>query len=449
MGKYNWNEITLNSTDTGYLVGNKNVFKTYQKAMSFHPEGVAAVYDESGAYHINTEGCSIYERRYIETFGYYCNIATVRDKKGFFHIDINGNPIYKERYLWCGNFQENICVVRSVKGYFHIDKEGNPLYNNIFSYVGDFKYGIAVVYDFEGNSFHIDKYGNNINNNYYKSAQNYHKGFAVVEDQNGFFHVDKLGKALYSYRLKKIEPFYNGWAFGEDFEDRKLKISENGVKVYLSNSNKIINSTNIIDFILQNKRVMLFFRHSERYEDNNIITSDQISLTEKGKNMAQKLGMKFNGIDDISFFSSPIERCYETLKFMAKGLNIDNFICKKSEILGAPGIYFDRKANPDCGYWMNKLGYHEYCRQYLMNGYMRGSKDLTSASEELLDYLLHSKTKLSLFNSHDFLVAAFMIFSGVKYPVESDFVDYLEGVAVVIDRDNSIYFYRFKEDLNE
>lgn len=81
-------QIILNDSETGYLRGGVALFgKTFQSAMSFHwPEGLAAVKDESGSYHIDPDGRSRYESRYGETCGFYEGLAAVKDERGWLHI---------------------------------------------------------------------------------------------------------------------------------------------------------------------------------------------------------------------------------------------------------------------------------------------------------------------------------------------------------------------------
>lgn len=439
-----WNEIKINETDNGFLFNGKPIFKKFVRVMSFHEEGFAAVYDESGAYHIDTTGNAIYKEKYIETFGFYDGIAAVKDDVGYFHINSLGKNISNERYLWCGNFQEEKCVVQSNQGFYHIDKTGNPIYGEKYKYVGDFKYGLAVVHTFDGKSYHIDVNGKKIYTKFFLDAQNFHKGFAVVKNQNGYFHIDKLGKELYEYRFQYLEPFYNGWALGEERNGKKIRISENGFKIYLNLNNKILKTQDIIDLINQNNKVGLFFRHSERFSGVNALIGDNILLTENGKQMAFNLGKSLSVLTSVSFFSSPIERCVQTVEEISKGMNTQKKSIIKTQMLGDPGVYFDRESKINCGFAMEKKGFHNYVRDYFQYGIADGSKQLTKASEELNEFILNNmNTDITFFNSHDFLVASFMRYCGVKYPIQSDFVDYLEGVLFVKNEFNELQYYRF------
>ena len=228
--KINLDRIYLSIDETHHLYNGIPLYdKRFRIVMSFHTPGVAAVLDETNAYHIDLKGESIYKKRFSKTFGYYDCIAAVMDESGWYHINLEGEPLYNERYEWVGNFQEERCAVRDLYGNnFHIKEDGTLAYNEKYKYVGDFKYGIAVVYNNEGLAKHIDKDGNNLHKKSFKELGVFHKGFAIAKDDYGAFHINKAGEPLYNQRYKWVEPFYNGFAFVCDSFDQKLIINEDG-----------------------------------------------------------------------------------------------------------------------------------------------------------------------------------------------------------------------------
>lgn len=228
-----WNDIKLNKNQTGYVYNGHPLFnKSFFNALNFHKEGLAAVADTSGAYHIDMNGNPIYEKRYNRTFGYYYNKAAVIDSSGAYHIDLNGNPIYKERYHWTGNFQQNLCTVRTKNGkYFHINDNGESLYADAYKYAGDFRENIACV-QLQNNFFtHIYKDGSKVHNKYFEDLNVYHKGHACAKDASGWFHIDLQGKPIYKERYLLLEPFYNGAALATDLNGKKKIISDTVISV--------------------------------------------------------------------------------------------------------------------------------------------------------------------------------------------------------------------------
>ncbi|MBA7641311.1 hypothetical protein ES703_48988 [subsurface metagenome] len=223
-------KIALSLDETYHLYDSVPLYdKRFEIVMSFHSPGIAAVMDDTGAYHIDLNGDSIYNKRFLKSFGYYDNIAAVMDDSGWYHINLEGKPLYRERFEWVGNYQEERCVVRDKEGnYFHIKTDGISAYNERYKYVGDFKYGIAVVYNSEGYARHINKEGSFIHNKTFLELGVFHKDYATAKDNSGAFHINKIGEPLYNARFRWVEPFYNGYAFACKHNGEKLIINEQG-----------------------------------------------------------------------------------------------------------------------------------------------------------------------------------------------------------------------------
>ncbi len=230
----NLKNISLSFDETYHIYNGKPLYKKiFKSVMSFHPPGVAAIKNITGAYHIDLEGNPIYDKKFIEAFGYYDGIAAVMDESGWYHIDLKGEQLYNERYKWVGNFQEERCPVRDKLGkYFHIKKNGKPAYDKKYKYVGDFKYGIAVIYDNDGYARHINKQGKFIHKSKYRELGVFHKGFAITRDNYGAFHINKDGNPLYQERYQWVEPFYNEFSFVCKKNGEKLIINKKGEQIH-------------------------------------------------------------------------------------------------------------------------------------------------------------------------------------------------------------------------
>lgn len=226
----NCKDIQISYDNTHFLFNGKPIFdKTFIEVLKFHSPGLAPVLDNSGAYHIDSNGNELYSNRYSRTFGFYCNRASVIEDNRWFHINEKGDKVYSAFYSWTGNYQEDICTVRnSDTHYFHIDLNGNRIYAQNYIYAGDYKDGIACVKSQDGFYRHIDKNGKLINDKSFLDLGVFHKKFATAKDTNGWFHIDKQGNEVYKERYLIIEPFYNGFALVTTFEKNKIIIDENG-----------------------------------------------------------------------------------------------------------------------------------------------------------------------------------------------------------------------------
>lgn len=224
-------QINLSEDGTSFYSGGKLMFgRKYISALKFHDPGLAPVQDETGWYHINSNGLPIYKERYAWAFGYYFNRAAVTDRNGSYHLDEHGNRSYKETYAWVGNYQEGFCVVRDLeRNYFHIDLNGDRAYKGTFLYAGDFKEGYACVKTKMGWK-HIDREGKDLNGHLFKDLGVFHKRFATARDEKGWCHINKDGVAQYEQRYSAVEPFYNGIALCDDRGTKKV-IDENGCEI--------------------------------------------------------------------------------------------------------------------------------------------------------------------------------------------------------------------------
>ena len=241
-----WKQFKIANCHSHHVLENSPVYSfRFNHVMKFHPPGVAPVIDDSGAYHIDEQGNEIYQKRFVNTFGYYEEIAAVASEQGWFHIDLLGKSLYDKRYLWCGNFQEGKCLVQDQdKKFFHIDRSGTPLYERKYSYAGDFKDGIAVVQRPDGMSTHIDESGKEVHSHWFNQLDVFHKGFARAQDDQGWFHIKTDGFPAYKERYADLEPFYNGRAHVQTFERDLMIIDETGkvsTILYKSPSNALGN----------------------------------------------------------------------------------------------------------------------------------------------------------------------------------------------------------------
>jgi hypothetical protein len=229
----NWKDIQISQDATYFIFQGNPIFnKRFKEVLKFHAPGLAPVYDETGAYHIDVNGTQLYEKRYTRTFGFYCNRAAVIQGSEWFHLNTEGERAYADTYAWTGNFQEDFCTVRNAEGhYFHINLDGTRAYLEVYRYAGDFKDGIACVMGMDGLFRHIDAQGKFIHNKAFLDLGIFHKQFATAKDEGGWHHIDKTGKALYLNRYQSIEPFYNGYALATSLKGEKVILNERGEEI--------------------------------------------------------------------------------------------------------------------------------------------------------------------------------------------------------------------------
>ena len=209
-----WSRCTVAPDATHHLRDGSPAYRArFDHVLAFHSPGLAPASDDTGAFHINTDGMPAYPQRYLRAFGFYEGRAAVRTADGWHHILADGDVLYQTRYAWCGNFQGGRCAVRQQSGrYLHIDADGAPAYTGRYKYVGDFREGCAVVQRDDGLHSHMDASGGLVHGVWFEDLDVFHKGHARAADRAGWHHVNKRGEPLYRTRFKAVEPFYNGQA---------------------------------------------------------------------------------------------------------------------------------------------------------------------------------------------------------------------------------------------
>lgn len=112
-----WSRFSVSADRTHHIIdGTPAYTRRFLDVLSFHAPGLAAVHDESGAFHILPTGADAYDVRFAQTFGFYDERAAVDTGSGWVHVNMNGEAICTRRFAWCGNFQGSRCAVRDAAG---------------------------------------------------------------------------------------------------------------------------------------------------------------------------------------------------------------------------------------------------------------------------------------------------------------------------------------------
>jgi adenylate kinase family enzyme len=225
-----WRKTIVAPDQTHHLLDGQPLYGArFLKVQKFHEPGLAPARDNTGAFHINTQGEPVYASRFLQTFGFYEGVAAVENADGWHHIRSDGTPLYAERYGWCGNMQGGRVVVRTIDGsYLHLTTEGIHAYAERHRYAGDYRDGIACARFADGWARHIDLAGHPVHGGRFLDLDVYHKGFARARDEGGWLHIDRIGQPAYAARFAAVEPFYNGQAYSETLDGRRVVIAEDG-----------------------------------------------------------------------------------------------------------------------------------------------------------------------------------------------------------------------------
>lgn len=225
-----WDNLTVAGDGTHHeRAGQPAYAARFHAVLSFHEPGLAAVVDDSGAYHIDPLGQPAYGTRFRRTFGFYEGLAAVETATGWLHIRPHGCPAYDQFFGWCGNFQGARCAVRTRDGtYLHLRPDGSRAYDQHWRYAGDYREGAAVVQTASGLHSHVDLDGRLVHGRWFVDLSVFHKGLAAARDEDGWMHIDRRGASVYGRRFAAVEPFYNGQARVERLDGGLEVIASDG-----------------------------------------------------------------------------------------------------------------------------------------------------------------------------------------------------------------------------
>ena len=143
------------------------------------------------------EGVPIYEARFAEVREYQLpGLAAVRDESGAYHIDFFGRPLYAERYVSVGDFRDSTAWVETADGFFYIDETGSRINAETYTRVSDFTDKTAAVYHAVCGATHITTAGEMLYNDWYFDVRPFADGKALVRDESGWQYINRGGEVL-------------------------------------------------------------------------------------------------------------------------------------------------------------------------------------------------------------------------------------------------------------
>lgn len=175
----------------------------------------------------------------------------------------------------------------------------------------------------------------------------------------------------------------------------------------------------------------LVIRHAER-NDMQKWQIDQ-PLNEEGKKHATELGEKLKGFGNYVFFSSPVDRCCETVEYMQKGI-FDNGTKPYdfSDLLGKPGAFVvDRnnnafRKNPSC---------IDVVMAQIAHEKLEGIRPTEEGAKLLTDFAVGQMNiapegTLLVFVTHDAIIAPLIFeLTGEKFD-RNNWPDFSDGIII-------------------
>ena len=177
------------------------------------------------------------------------------------------------------------------------------------------------------------------------------------------------------------------------------------------------------------RRIAVILRHAERDTIPKGEFGNEACLTCNGKSMAERFGARLAGLTINNIYSSPIARCRQTARLVAKGIGRDVEIIVEDS-LGNPGLHIQDALK--AGKHFLDLGPVGVFERFARGEHLEGLATIEDLRSNALRWF-ESKTspgEITFFITHDALIAHFAFANGiVKYSRDS-WVDYMDGVIV-------------------
>ena len=193
---------------------------------------------------------------------------------------------------------------------------------------------------------------------------------------------------------------------------------------------------NIIDKLKEypvNSNIALLIRHSERDKIPDGEFGNDVMLNENGINNSIKFGEDLKQYKVNAIYSSPIKRCVQTASNVIIGYG-ENIEIIESNDLGDPGMHV---LDADIvGQYYLKNGFWEMFNNFKNGESIQGLPKKEELKEFFYNFI-SSKTiesGITIFITHDSLIAFVAFVIGIKEYTEINWVDYLDGIILKVEK---------------
>ncbi len=216
--------------------------------------------------------------------------------------------------------------------------------------------------------------------------------------------------------------------------------------VITSNADKFVDIQDVYESIKDDERVIFVLRHAERGDD----TSKSGTLTDNGKKQSEEVGARLKKFkDDFVLGASEFLRAHQTVESIAKGRG--QSYDKRDTIPQLNDDWYNKndeaveKAKSECGGGWEVTSKYAYTGAY-STGTNAAYYNLAERSVELIEDVLakkYTKEKFVILSSHDKLMVPLVAYCTnlkiefKKYENDGKWINYLAGVAIIIDKDGN------------
>jgi hypothetical protein len=186
----------------------------------------------------------------------------------------------------------------------------------------------------------------------------------------------------------------------------------------------------------EKQSLSLILRHAERHKIKKSEFGNNVLLNDAGIRQSFEFGKKISEYHIAKIYTSPIQRCVQSAENIVKGYNKEIQIIE-TKMLGAPGIHVSNEKQ--LGEYYFKYGFWEIFKNFKSNIKVDGLKFQEQLQIEFYSYVSETTDAegLTLYITHDWLIAFFAYAANIYEYTEKNWIDYLSGL--IIDNKNNGY----------
>ena len=434
---------------TAYFLDAKQQFgRAFLEAFPF-TEGLGAVRDRKGAYHIDAEGKPAYSEVFVSTYPFRNGIAAAQDSLGWMHIDRQGRPLYTRRFGWVSEFHEGLCAVRYRSGGYSYIDDKYEAWDMRFRYCSDFSEGYAAVLTEDGFT-HIGKEGVPIYPERYDYVGKFSSGLAPVEKEGRWALIDTSGKPVTEW-LDRVYEGRNGlYAAVKDGTFGYLGKGCAFKPLFKVSKRDYSEMPRWTDDILSNDwdSCVVFIRHSER-RSHFLCNNSGIhgtGLTPHGEDLSRDIGRKISSLKDRKIYAkcSSSRRCITTANCIMAGMGVPAKVEICPEVGPEGRAYIEHNAyDPEDLIRTSRLAVMDQIGHRVLKGWYP-NEVIRDNVWKMVTGMLEEDDSLTFCVNHDLFVLPPIAYLTGRFP-RNDWIHYCEGLIFTRKGDKYSAFIDGKE----
>lgn len=171
-------------------------------------------------------------------------------------------------------------------------------------------------------------------------------------------------------------------------------------------------------------------RHADRDEIPQGSFGNEILLNEQGKQNAESYGENLAKRKINRIFTSPVERCVQTAKFLTKGYG-RNIEIIGTTALGVPELHITDEQI--AGEFYLQYGFDEMYKRFIQGKEIPGIPYINELNNRITNFINENTTAngTTIFITHDMLIAFYHFSINKKVYTMDNWINYMTGLTFI------------------